>query len=162
LATDVFPVNCPPYVDQLLPPERLDEVLGQSDIVVLCVPLNSTTMGMFNTKTFAQMKRGSILINVARGKVVVEEDLIKALESNHLRGAGLDVTEEEPLPGNSPLWQMPQVIITPHVGAQSRTRYDDVTDFFCQNLHLLQNGQPLRNLVDKQLGFPRREALATG
>ena len=158
LATDVFPVDCPSYVDRLLPPEGLHELLAESDIVILCVPLNDTTNGMFDKDTLAKMKPGSLLINVARGKVVVEQDLVAALESNHLSGAGLDVTEREPLPENSRLWDMPQVIITPHVGAQGKHRYDDVTTFFCDNLKRLQSDQPLLNLVDKRLGFPRRDA----
>jgi phosphoglycerate dehydrogenase-like enzyme len=158
LATDVFPVDCPPYVERLLSPEGMREVLAESDVVILCVPLNDTTRGMFDATTLAQMKPGSILINVARGKVVVEDALVRALESQHLKGAGLDVTEIEPLPESSRLWDMPQVIITPHVGAQSRHRYDDVTDFFCRNLAQMQAGRPLLNLVDKHLGFPRREA----
>ena len=158
LATDVFPIDCPSYVERLLPPESMPEVLAESDVVILCVPLNDTTMGMFDANTLARMKPGSILINVARGKVVVEHALVRALDSQHLQGAGLDVTEIEPLPKSSRLWKMPQVIITPHVGAQSRHRYDDVTDFFCQNLARMQAGRPLLNLVDKQLGFPRRVA----
>jgi phosphoglycerate dehydrogenase-like enzyme len=102
------------------------------------------------------MKPGSLLINVARGPVVVESALVEALQSGHLAGAGLDVTEQEPLPATSRLWELPNVIITPHVGAQSLTRYDDATNLFCDNLRHYQRGEPLRNLVDKQLGFPRR------
>jgi phosphoglycerate dehydrogenase-like enzyme len=75
-----------------------------------------------------------------------------------LAGAGLDVTEIEPLPPDSPLWSLPNVIITPHVGAQSATRIDDTTDFFRDNLERFLAGRPLRNLVDKRLGFPRRES----
>jgi phosphoglycerate dehydrogenase-like enzyme len=156
LATDYFPVDCPPHVQQLLPPEQLPEVLSQSDIVILCVPLTDQTRGMINTHTLRIMKPGSLLINVARGPVVVESALVEALQSGHLAGAGLDVTEQEPLPATSRLWELPNVIITPHVGAQSLTRYDDATNLFCDNLRHYQRGEPLRNLVDKQLGFPRR------
>ena len=158
LATDVFPVDRPPHVDHLWPPERMNDVLAQSDVVILCVPLNDSTRGLFDAGTIARMKHGAILVNVARGPVVVEQDLIQALRSGHLAGAGLDVTQQEPLPESSPLWDLPQVIITPHVGAQSRHRYDDVTNFFCQNLALMRAGKPLLNLVDKRLGFPRRDA----
>jgi D-3-phosphoglycerate dehydrogenase len=124
--------------------------------------LNDTTRGLFNGDTIGQMMPGSLLVNVARGKVVVEEALVRSLKSGHLAGAGLDVTEQEPLPETSPLWDMPEVIITPHVGAQSHTRYDDVTNFFCRNLALMRAGEPLLNLVDKRLGFPRREATTGG
>jgi D-3-phosphoglycerate dehydrogenase len=99
------------------------------------------------------MKRGSVLINVARGPVIDEAALIAALEAGHLAGAGLDVTEIEPLPEASKLWTLPNVIITPHVGAQSARRADDTTDLICENLRRYFSGQPLLNLVDKQLGF---------
>ena len=89
------------------------------------------------------------------GAVVDEEAMIAALQSGHLAGAALDVVCREPLPVDSPLWGMPQVLITPHVGAQSADRVDVTTDLFCQNLRRFRSGQRLLNLVDKQLGFPR-------
>jgi D-3-phosphoglycerate dehydrogenase len=107
-----------------------------------------------------KMKKGAILINVARGPVVVESALVAALQSGHLGGAGVDVTEVEPLPAESPLWDLPQVIITPHVGAQSARRADDTTDLICDNLRRYLAHQPLRNLVDKRLGFPERRPQA--
>ena len=100
------------------------------------------------------MKPGSLLINVARGEVVNEAALVAALTSGHLAGAGLDVTEVEPLPPTSPLWDLPNVIITPHVGAQSRRRADDTTNLICDNLRRYVAGQKLLNLVDKTLGYP--------
>ncbi len=120
LATDYFPVDRPAYVERLLPPEGLDEVLRQSDIVILCVPLTQQTRGMIDRRALQIMKPGSVLINVARGPVVVEDALVAALESGHLSGAGLDVTEIEPLPVTSRLWDLPNVIITPHVGRSPR------------------------------------------
>jgi D-3-phosphoglycerate dehydrogenase len=93
--------------------------------------------------------------------LVVEADLVEALRSGHLAGAALDVTEEEPLAAASRLWDMPGVIITPHVAGQSRLRIDQMTDFFCDNLERYLDGRPLRNLVDKQLGFPVRVASST-
>jgi D-3-phosphoglycerate dehydrogenase len=156
LATDLFPVDKPRHVDQLWPAERLDDLLERIDVLILGVPLTPRTRGMIAAPQLRRMRRGSILINVARGPVVVEADLVRALQSGHLGGAGLDVTEVEPLPAASPLWELPNVIITPHVGAQSATRQDDITDFFCENLRRYQTGRPLLNLVDKELGFPRR------
>jgi D-3-phosphoglycerate dehydrogenase len=108
---------------------------------------------------FESMERGGYLINVARGQCVHEPDLIEALESGQLRGAGLDVTATEPLPADSPLYDMPQVLITPHVGAQSGPRYDDSTRLICTNLRRYLTGQPLFNLVDKRLGFPHPSVL---
>lgn len=154
VATDVFPVQRPDYVAELWPAERLDDLLAQSDIVILCVPLNGQTRGMMAQPQFARMKPGAALINVARGQVVVEADLVAALQSGHLSGAGVDVTEIEPLPTDSPLWELPNVLITPHVGAQAASRESDVTRFFCENLRRYQTGRPLLNLVEKNLGFP--------
>jgi D-3-phosphoglycerate dehydrogenase len=156
LATDMFPFDKPDHVERLWPAECLDGLLELVDVLILGVPLTPLTHGMIAAPQFARMKQGAVLINVARGPVVVESDLVDALESGHLGGAGLDVTEIEPLPPSSPLWGLPNVIITPHVGAQSASRQDDVTRFFCENLRRYQEGQPLLNLVDKELGFPRR------
>ncbi len=154
-ATDYFPVDRPAHVERLLPPTGLDEVLAECDILILCVPLTELTRGMIDARALALMKPGSLLINVARGPVVVESALVAALEAGHLGGAGLDVTEQEPLPPTSRLWDLPTVLITPHVGAQSRTRYDDVTRLFCANLARYLRGEKLRNVIDKVLGFSR-------
>jgi D-3-phosphoglycerate dehydrogenase len=158
LATDVFPIDKPDCVDHLWPADQLKNLLSESDVVVLCVPLNAQTEGLIDAAALATLKPGAILINVARGPVVVESDLVAALASGRLAGAGLDVTEVEPLPATSPLWPLSNVIITPHIGAQSARRVDDTTDFFCQNLRRWLDGKPLYNLVDKRLGFPRRDA----
>jgi len=155
-ATDYFPVERPEYVERLLPPEQLPELLAACDILILCVPLTDQTRGMIDGPALALMPPGAVLINVARGPVVVESALVAALDAGHLSGAGLDVTEQEPLPPTSRLWDLPNVLITPHVGAQSRTRYDDATNLFCENLRRFLRGQELVNRVDKTLGFPRR------
>ncbi|MCL4202557.1 MAG: D-2-hydroxyacid dehydrogenase [Pirellulaceae bacterium] len=154
LATDVYPTRKPAHVAELWPADRLDDLLRESDILILGMPLNEETRGMIAARELALLKPGSIVINVARGPCVNEADLIAALDSGHLGGAGLDVTEVEPLPESSRLWELPNVLITPHVGAQGRTRDDDVTNLFCENLRRFQLGLPLWNYVDKQLGFP--------
>jgi D-3-phosphoglycerate dehydrogenase len=154
LATDWFPVNKPPHVAELLPPDALDSILPRIDILILAAPLTEHTRGIIDARRLDLLPRGAILINVARGPLVVERDLVVALRSGQLAGAGLDVTDPEPLPAESPLWDLPNVIITPHVGGQSKTRPDDITSFFCNNLTRYLSGQPLRNLVDKRLGFP--------
>ena len=109
---------------------------------------------MINASAFYAMRSDALLINVARGPVVCESDLVTALQQRNIAGAGLDVTEVEPLALESPLWDMPNVIITPHVGAQSARRVNDTTDLFCANLDRFQRGLPLINQIDKQLGFP--------
>ena len=157
LATDMFPEECRranPPVDEIWPATELDRLLSQSDIVILCAPLNAQTRWLIAAPQFNRMKRGAILINVARGEIVKENDLIAALQSRQLAAAGLDVTEVEPLPADSPLWELPNVIITPHVGAQSARRADDTTNFICENLRRYFAGQKLLNLVDKRLGYP--------
>jgi D-3-phosphoglycerate dehydrogenase len=158
LATDVFPEEKPDYVESLWPAERLDDLLREVDVVILCVPLNDNTRGMIDAAALKKLRPGAILINVARGPIVVEADLAAALQSGRLAGAGLDVTEVEPLPVGSSLWDMPNVIITPHVGAQSRHRIDDTTQLFCENLRRYLAEKPLRNVVDKRLGFPSPSA----
>ncbi len=154
IATDYFPEQCPPEVSELWPAERMDDLLAQSDIVILTLPLNAATEGLFDAARFRKMRRGSYLINVARGSVVKESALVEALESGHLAGAGLDVTEVEPLAVDSQLWDRTNVLITPHVGAQSARRVPDTTRLVCENLKRYLSGQPLWNIVDKQLGFP--------
>ncbi len=154
VATDMFPVAKPDYVDELWPADRLDDLLRAVDFLFLAAPLTELTRDMIDRRALGLLRPGSILINVARGPLVVEADLVAALRLGHLAGAGLDVTAEEPLPADSPLWSQPNVIITPHVGGQSARRIDDMTDFFCANLRRLRAGQRLANLVDKRLGYP--------
>jgi D-3-phosphoglycerate dehydrogenase len=154
IATDMFAEERPACVDALWPADQLDRLVAESDIVILCVPLNSQTEGMIAAPQLARMKQGAILINVARGPIVVEHDLVAALQSGQIGGAGLDVTEVEPLGAESPLWNLPNVIITPHVGAQSQRRADNTTDLICENLRRYFSRRPLINLVDRRLGYP--------
>ncbi|MBD14561.1 MAG: phosphoglycerate dehydrogenase [Planctomycetaceae bacterium] len=157
LATDWYPEQEIACVDKLLPADALDEMLPQVDILILAAPLNEHTRGMIDARRLRMLPPDAVLVNVARGPLVVEEDLIQVLQAGHLWGAAVDVTEVEPLPPESPLWDMPNVIITPHVGGQRASRVDDITELFCQNLQRYQSGQPLLNRVDKQLGFPSPE-----
>jgi len=158
MATDVFPVDRPPHVAALWSADRLDDMLPEVDVLILAAPLTDSTRGLLDAQRLARLPSTTLLVNVARGPLVVEADLVTALQNGTLAGAVLDVTAQEPLPSTSPLWTMPQVIITPHVAGQSGRRIDDMTDFFCDNLRRYQAGQPLRNLVDKRLGFPRPES----
>ena len=155
VATDMFPEDRPPHVAELWPIDRLYDLLSMSDYVILAAPLNAQTHGMINRRAIDAMKRNACLINVARGPLIVEADLIEALRAGRLAGAGVDVTEVEPLPVDSPLWDLPNVIITPHVGGQSARRVDDMTNLLCENLRRYLAGEPLYNyLSDKRLGFP--------
>lgn len=159
-ATDFFPVRQPAEVKELWPADDLQRLASVSDILILCLPLNASTRQLIGREVFQTMPPGSYLINVARGQVVDEDALLEALTSNHLAGAGLDVTAEEPLPPESRLWELEQVLITPHVGAQSAVRVDTSTRFACSNLRRYLAGKPLLNIVDKTLGFPHPNVMA--
>jgi len=154
LATDWFPVRKPAAVDVLGGPDTLPQVLAAADVLFLCAPLTPATRGMIDAEALAAMKPGSILVNVARGPLVDERALADALASGHLDSAAVDVTPQEPPAPDSPLWTAPRLIITPHVAGQSGRRIEAMTDFFCDNLRRFLEGRPLRNRVDKRLGFP--------
>ncbi|NLY01805.1 MAG: D-2-hydroxyacid dehydrogenase [Rhodopirellula sp.] len=159
LAVDLFPLDKPDHVEALWPPDRLDELLAECDIVVLSLPLNDDTRGSVAAEQFARMKPTALFANMARGQLVATADLVEALQAKRIAGAVMDVTDPEPLPPESELWGMPNVIITPHVGGQCATRIDDMTDLFCENLRRWKAGEPLVNLLtEKRLGFPIRVA----
>ncbi len=154
VATDVFPCEAPDHVDAVWPAEELPELLAISNVVILAVPLSDQTTKMVGKDELSRMRDDAYLINVARGQVIDEEALVAELQAGRFAGVGLDVAEVEPLPPSSPLWEMSNVSITPHVGAQARDRVDSTVDFFCMNLMRYREDRPLLNLVDKQLGFP--------
>ena len=154
IATDYFPEDKPQEVDELWEADQLPRLLSESDIVILTLPLNAATDGLFDDTLFSHMRPGSYLINVARGSIVRETALVNALSNQRLRGVGLDVTEVEPLSEHSQLWDDERVMITPHVGAQSSRRVDDTTDLACINLKRFAQGRHPYNLVEKALGFP--------
>lgn len=160
VAVDTFPVDRPPHVAELWPAERLDDLLAACQFVVLCLPLTDQTRGLFDRRRLETMRPGSFLVNVARGPIVVEDDLAAVLATEHLAGAALDVTATEPLPATSLLWDLPNLIITPHVAGQGARRIDRMTDLLCENLTRYLAGRPLRNLVDKRLGYPVRRQQA--
>lgn len=158
IATDYYPEDKPPEVAELWHADELPKLLERSDVVVLTLPLNSRTEGIFDAAMIANGKPGAIFINVARGGVVVETALIDALDDGRISAAGLDVTQVEPLSPESRLWDRENVIITPHVGAQSHRRVSDTTDLACLNLSRFFEGKTPLNVVDKNLGFPHPSA----
>ena len=154
VATDYFPQVCPPHVEAVWAPDQLPELLRRSDVVILCVPLTSTTRGIIGGQELSSMPRGSILVNVCRGDVVIESALVNALSEGHLSGAAIDVVCDEPPDSDRLVWQAPNLVITPHVAGQSSVRIERMTDLFCENLLRFRHGLPLINLVDKKIGFP--------
>lgn len=143
----------PSSVDHLLRPQDLRTLLRQSDFVVLSIPLTRETEGMIGAQELSAMKTSSILINVSRGGIVQEEALVKALREGKIGGAGLDVFKEEPLPSSSELWDMENVVITPHVAGSTPHYWARVCDIFCENLRRYTSGRPLINLVNKRAGY---------
>ncbi len=141
------------FVSNLYGLGQLEKALSYSDFVVLCLPLTNETRYLFNIEKFKKMKKSTVLINIGRGEVVKEKDLIKALDKKIIAGAALDVTGEEPLPQNSKLWEMENVVITPHHSGWSEKYMDRAIDLFCINLKSYLAGNPLPNLVDKKLGY---------
>lgn len=153
VATDVSPKSKPDFVSELWTNDRLDLLLQQSDVVMISAPLTSQTWHLIGERELSLMKTGAYLINVARGKIVDQPALIDSLKAGHLAGAGLDVFEEEPLPADSDLWGMPNVVITPHLAGGSQRRHERMVRFFCENLGRYTGGGPLLNVVDQTRGF---------
>jgi D-2-hydroxyacid dehydrogenase (NADP+) len=145
------PVESPP--DIVFPSAQLHEVLGQSDVLVVILPLTSETEGSFGEAEFRAMKRRALFLNIGRGRVVREEALVASLQSGHLAGAGIDVFTQEPLSRNSPLWSMPNVLISPHLGGVSDMTRDRVARFFAVNLTRYLEAQPLLNEVQRTVGY---------
>ncbi|MDR1480735.1 MAG: D-2-hydroxyacid dehydrogenase [Planctomycetaceae bacterium] len=161
IATDLFPESKPPHVAELWVADKLDDLLNQSDVVILCLPLNSATKNLFDKSKFKQMRKDALFVNVARGQLVVTSDLVDALESDLIAGAVMDVTSPEPLPSASPLWDFANVIITPHVAGQFHRRFDNVVDIFIENIKRYKKGEKLINYLTpegKKSGFPLRNA----
>jgi phosphoglycerate dehydrogenase-like enzyme len=136
-------------VDEVFPRERVNEALGQADAVLMSMPSTAETRGFLDAGKFAAMKPGAFVVNVARGDLINEDDLIAACNSGTLGGAGLDVQAEEPLPADSPLWDVDKIVISPHVGGGGGGPDDtDLDDMLVENLRLYVNGEPLKRLVD--------------
>jgi len=142
-----------PLVAKVVPPDRLDTVLPEADVVFVAAPLTPESQGMVGPRQFELMKKGSYFIAVSRGKLYNTEALVKALDSQHLAGAGLDVTDPEPLPKGHPLWKFPNVLITPHIAGQSDRVQERRMALLKENLRRFAAGEPLLNVVDKQKGY---------
>lgn len=152
-AIDIATKEKPEFVEELKTPDSLNALLPQADFVVLCLPYSKENYHFFDMEKMKQMKPSAVLINIGRGGVTHEQELIAALQDKTIAGAGLDVTEEEPLPPDSPLWDMKNVVLTPHHSGLSEKYMDRAIDSFCLNLRAFLSGKPLPNLVNKELGY---------
>jgi glyoxylate/hydroxypyruvate reductase len=142
-----------PSVSKIVELASMDELLPEVDAIVLCCPLTPQTQGLLDKRRLGLLPAGAIVVNIARGPVIEEASLIEALADGHLGGACLDVVTVEPLPEDSPLWGMPNVIISPHSASTVDVENAILTDLFCDNLHRWLNGQPLRNLYSNEKGY---------
>jgi phosphoglycerate dehydrogenase-like enzyme len=141
------------HVDRVEPMEQLHAVLGRADFVVVCLPLTPATRGLVDAAAFAAMQPGAVLVDVSRGSIVRQAALIAALRSGRLRGAVLDVFETEPLPLDNPLWDLENVIVTPHCSSIYDGWEQRSVEMFCDNLERWKRGEPLRNIVDPGRGY---------
>ena len=143
----------PPGFASMTSTADIDAVLRQADHVVITLPLTAETRGLFSTARLAAIKPGAHLYNVGRGGIVDQAALLAALRSGHLAGAGLDVTDPEPLPADSPLWQEPGVIITAHSSGLTPRSYERYQALLIENMRRFDRGEELLNVVDKRLGY---------
>ena len=149
------PRPCPEYADEVHLLEDLDSLLPQADVVAITLPGTDATRGLMSRERLAKMKEGAVLLNVGRGFIVDTEALCDALERGHLSGAGVDVTDPEPLPPTHRLWNIPTAVVTPHISGfyHLRETHERIVGIFLENLRHFQAGEPLRNLVDFATGY---------
>ena len=149
------PRPCPEYADEVHLLEDLDSLLPQADVVAVTLPGTDATRGLMSWERLAKMKEGAVLLNVGRGFIVDTEALCDALERGHLSGAGVDVTDPEPLPPTHRLWNIPTAVVTPHISGfyHLRETHERIVGIFLENLRHFQAGEPLRNLVDFATGY---------
>ncbi len=143
----------PAYVEYVGLPDELNELASRADVVINTVPLTDQTRGIFNAAFFTAMKPEAFFISVGRGGSTVTDDLVAALKSGSIGGAGLDVTDPEPLPKGHPLWSMPRVIITPHTAGRSDKGRDRLYMMVKENLRRYVNGEPMLSVVDIEKGY---------
>ncbi|MFC1701722.1 NAD(P)-dependent oxidoreductase, partial [Pseudomonadota bacterium] len=143
----------PEYVDYVGLANELNVLAAQADVVINTAPLTDQTRGIFNAEFFNAMKPEAFFITVGRGGSTVTDDLVAALNSGAIKGAGLDVTDPEPLPEGNPLWTMPRVIITPHTAGRSDKGRDRLYLMVKENLRRYVNGEPMLSVVDIERGY---------
>lgn len=131
--------------------DAFDEFLGEADILICLLPRTPETEGLLNSETLSHLPKGAAIINAARGAMINEADLLRAIDTGHLRGAFLDVAVTEPLPESHPFWDHPKIRITPHIAAA--TRVEESADQIAQNIDRMARGETPTGLVDRQSGY---------
>lgn len=147
----------PDYADEMASLDQLDTYLAKADIVASSLPGTAATLHLFNKERFAAMKQGAYFLNIGRGSAVVTADLCAAVQSGHLAGAAVDVTDPEPLPADHPMWKVPGIYITPHISGQYHlpATLDNIINIAADNLAAFRAGKPLRNEVDFTTGYKK-------
>ena len=154
VAVDAHEPPKPNQVESLWKMDCLDKLLAMSDVVLISCPFSKETLGLIDRGRLDCMKSTAILINIARGGIVDEDALSAVLRVGGIAGAGLDVVATEPLPPESPLWEVPNLVITPHCAGLSSRRIARLTNFFCDNLRRYLADEPLANVVAQDKGYP--------
>jgi len=147
------PASTDPLVDRFYASRELDSMLAASDFVVVCAPLTRETHHMVSDAALAAMKPNVVVINIGRGPVIDQAALVRALTQNKIRGAALDVFEQEPIPPEDPIWKLPNIFISPHCADHTRDWLDQAMRFFLEEYERFRTGQPLKNVVEKHLGY---------
>ena len=147
------PASPDPFIAGFFKPDQMSEMLGQCDYVIVAAPLTPETHHMVSDAQFASMKPTAIIINVGRGPVIDQAAMVRALRSNRIRGAGLDVFEQEPIPAGDPIWQLDNVLVSPHCADNTRDWLNDAMHFFLKQYSRFEKGEPLENIVEKHLGY---------
>ena len=153
IGVDIRDIPVSNMVQRVVPPDMLDAVLPEADVVFVSVPHTKKSEGMMGAREFELMKRGSYFIAMSRGKIYDHQALVKAVDSKRLAGVGLDATDPEPLPKGHPLWKFPNVLITPHISGGSDQLETRLTNLVKENIRRFGAGLPLLNVVDKKEGF---------
>ncbi len=147
------PAQSDPLIERFFLPQHLHEMLGQCDTVVAAAPLTPETHHMISGAEFAAMKPSAVVINVGRGPVIDQAALVRALAGKQIRGAGLDVFEQEPIPQDDPIWSLDNVLISPHTADHTSAWLDQAMQFFLEQYERFVSSRPLRNVVNKELGY---------
>ena len=154
LALKRHPPSSPdPLIEKFFQPEALSELLALSDYVVVAAPLTAETHHMIGDAAFAAMKPSAVIINIGRGPVIDQEAMVRALTEGKIKGAGLDVFEQEPIPADDPIYKLENVLLSPHCADQTKTWLHNAMQFFLKQYARFSTGKPLKNIVEKHLGY---------